>query len=76
MHNVGYLLCWPLLASVWCFSAVGSAVGDGVRARGAVNYTVIQWYRTAQNTTDRLTKQADVQFGADFPSDAVIYINR
>ena len=28
----------------------------------------IQWYRTAQETSDRPTKQADLSFGDDFTS--------
>ena len=36
----------------------------------------VQWYRTAQNTQDRLTRQPDTQFGPDFPADTVVTINR
>ena len=36
----------------------------------------IQWYRTAQGTGDRLTKQANISFGNDFESDAFLLVNR
>ena len=38
--------------------------------------TTIQWYRTAQGTDDRLTRQANISFGSDFTSDATITVNR
>ena len=36
----------------------------------------VQWYRTAQGTSDRLTKQSDLQFSGDFSFDQVVMINR
>jgi len=36
----------------------------------------IEWYRTAQNTSDRLSPQQPLSFGADFPSDAALNIDR
>ena len=36
----------------------------------------IEWYRTAQGTSDRLTKQPNITFGGDFPSSATIAVNR
>lgn len=36
----------------------------------------VQWYRTAQNTNDRITKQSDVEFGEDFSLDTVVEIKR
>ena len=36
----------------------------------------VEWYRTAQNTNDRIAKQPDLIFGGDFSSDQVININR
>ena len=37
----------------------------------------VEWYRTAQNTNDRIAKQPDLTFGEDFSSsDPVISINR
>lgn len=36
----------------------------------------VRWYRTAQNTTDLMTRQADVQFGADFSLDQVVEVKR
>jgi len=36
----------------------------------------IEWYRTAQNTSDRLSPQQPLSFGADFPSDAALIIDR
>ena len=36
----------------------------------------IQWYRTAQGTSDRLTKQADLSFGEDFASNATLVVDR
>jgi len=38
--------------------------------------SVIQWYRTAQETNDRLTRQANISFGSDFSSNATITVNR
>ena len=38
--------------------------------------TTIEWYRTAQGTSDRITSQANLSFGADFASDATITVNR
>ena len=36
----------------------------------------IEWYRTAQDTPDRLSKQPDLTFGADFPSEVTVSIKR
>eukprot|EP00731_Ephydatia_muelleri_P037747 Em0551g6a len=44
-------------------------------ARGT-DVNEIQWYRTAQNTTDRISPQPSLQFGGDFPSDVAITIDR
>ena len=38
--------------------------------------TTIQWYRTAQGTNDRLTKQANITFGGDFASNASLIVDR
>lgn len=38
--------------------------------------TTVEWYRTAQGTDDRLTRQSDIVFGADFASDVTVAINR
>ena len=43
---------------------------------GFAEETNVQWFRTAQNTDDRLTKQPDFNFGEDFTFDQVININR
>ncbi|KAL5463704.1 hypothetical protein EMCRGX_G032629 [Ephydatia muelleri] len=43
---------------------------------GGASTTEIQWYRTAQNTTDRISPQPSLQFGGDFPSDVTITIDR
>ena len=40
------------------------------------NVTNVEWYRTAQHTGDRLTKQPDLNFGDDFAMDRVITIKR
>ena len=73
------IISWCLL-SLCCTAVYCSphAIGQEEHAPGAAaaNGTVIQWYRTAQGTKDRLTMQPNVQFGPDFTSDAVIYINR
>lgn len=42
----------------------------------SVSTADVQWYRTAQGNSDRLTKQSDLQFGADFSYDQVVMINR
>ena len=68
------IISWFLPLSLCC-TAVYCREHGAPRAVAA-NGTVIQWYRTAQGTKDRLTRQPDVQFGPDFSSDAVIYINR
>ena len=47
-----------------CLLAIDGCSGD------------VQWYRTAQGTADRLTKQSDLQFEADFAFDQVVMINR
>ncbi len=36
----------------------------------------VHWYRTAQSTTDRLTKQDDLKFQDDFSFNQVVTINR
>ena len=36
----------------------------------------VEWYRTAQNTADRLTKKDDLTFGEDFSMDEVVEIKR
>ena len=36
----------------------------------------IEWYRTAKWTGDRLTKQPDIQFGKDLPSNVTVTIDR
>ena len=38
--------------------------------------TTIEWYRTAQSTSDRLSPQQPLSFGANFPSDVVVNIDR
>ena len=38
--------------------------------------TAIEWYRTAQSTSDRLSPQQPLSFGADFPSTAAVNIDR
>ena len=46
---------------------------NGATGKEASN---IQWYRTAQNTTDRISRLPDLPFGEDFPSDAVVVVDR
>ena len=75
-----FIITWFLLLSL-CFTAVYCSAQHGQQkkrehAPAAANGTVIQWYRTAQGTKDRLTIQPSAQFGPDFSSDTVIYINR
>ena len=65
-----------IILSLWCTAVYCSGHRDKEYTQEVANTTVVQWYRTAQDTSDRLTSQPDVQFGADFSSDAVIYINR
>ena len=36
----------------------------------------VQWYRTARDTTDRLTQQPDLTLGTDFDSDQVVMFKR
>ena len=36
----------------------------------------IEWYRSAQSTSDRLSLQQPLSFGADFPSAAAVNIDR
>ena len=36
----------------------------------------VQWYRTAQSTTDRVSPQPNLPFGGDFPSDVVVTVDR
>ena len=36
----------------------------------------VEWYRTAQGTTDRITAQPSVSFGDDFASNIAVTINR
>lgn len=38
--------------------------------------STIEWYRTAQDTSDRITQQPTLSFVADFTSDVNITINR
>ena len=38
--------------------------------------TEVAWYMTAQGTDDRLTKQSDLQFGSDYPSNVTVQIDR
>ena len=38
--------------------------------------TIIEWYRTAQDTNDRITPQANLAFEDDFASEIVVTINR
>ena len=40
------------------------------------NNTKVQWYRTAQYTGDRLTRQQDFDLGTDFKMDQAIEISR
>lgn len=46
------------------------------QTNGVPNDNSLQWYRTAQNTDDRMAKQPDLTFGEDFSFDQVININR
>ena len=48
----------------------------GVYGGEASTATIIEWYRTAQNTSDRLSPQPPFSFGTDFPSSATVKINR
>ena len=81
-----FIISWFLLLSL-CFTAVYCGEQDGQQKESehapplgtvaaAANGTVMQWYRTVQATKDRLTRQPDAQFGPDFSSDTIIYINR
>ena len=36
----------------------------------------VQWFRTAQNTDDRMAKQPDLSFGEDFNLEQVVNVNR
>ena len=36
----------------------------------------IEWYKTAQSTSDRISPQQPLSFGADFPSAAAVNIDR
>ena len=36
----------------------------------------IEWYKTAQSTSDRLSPQQPLSFGADFPSAAAVNVDR
>ena len=63
----------------FCLSLVLAHVGcaaDLDSSDRAVVTATAEWYRTAQGTSDRLTQQPDLTFGADFPSEATIQINR
>jgi len=44
--------------------------------RGLEAAVTIEWYRTAQSTSDRLSPQQPLSFGADFPSAAEVNIDR
>ena len=48
----------------------------GVHGRPGSAATTIEWYRTAQNTPDRLSPQPSFSFGADFPSSTTVKIDR
>ena len=48
----------------------------GVHGRPGAGATAVEWYRTAQNTPDRLSPQPPFSFGADFPSNATVKIDR
>ena len=54
---------------------VGLLLGRVAHASDAASKSV-QWYRTAQATPDLIARQPDLQFGADFPSSAIVHINR
>ena len=45
-------------------------------ASGVPKDNSVQWYRTAQNTDNRIANQPDLTFGGDFSFDQVININR
>ena len=57
-------------------AAVFFALLVAVVCRSGGSATTIQWYRTAQGTNDRLTKQTNVTFGGDFTSDTAITVDR
>ena len=38
--------------------------------------TTIEWYRTAQGTSGRITNKANISFGGDFASEVTVTINR
>ena len=38
--------------------------------------TIVEWYRTSQDTSDRITAQPSIAFGDDFASDISVTINR
>ena len=66
----GYRVCLVALT----LGAVSTS--RGVLGSTEAAATKIQWYRTAQATSDRLTPQAAIEFGPDFASDITIAINR
>lgn len=43
---------------------------------GIVRGTSVLWYRTAQNTPERLTPQTPLNFSADFPFTGEVQVNR
>ena len=61
-----------LLAQLACIGICFMDQIDGA----LVEDNSVQWYRTAQNTGDRIAKQPDLAFGGDFSFDQVISINR
>ena len=61
-----------LLAKVACISICFMSPIEGAQA----DDNGVQWYRTAQNTGDRIAKQPGLTFGGDYSFDQVISINR
>lgn len=64
------LLCAAVLQVATCREAatppISAALGDDQ----------VQWVRTAQGTTDRLTPQAPLSFEKDFTFPSTIVVNR
>ena len=51
-------------------------IGCWIALCSSSNSSNVQWYRTAQYTDDRMTKQQDVNFGDNFDLDVVVEIKR
>ena len=61
-----------------CHTGIGAifAVCTMLHLASITDCASVEWYRTAQNTADRLTKKDDLNFGEDFSMDEVVKIKR